>query len=127
MKCHQGSNKCQRQTITIELMHIIFHYLNFSDYNHTILWPACCLWFFGFLCAGEFTDNSHSNPDMHIAVSNVHIFNIKCSLMEPFCQGCNVYIGAEKRDLCPMHTLTLYLHVRGSTSGPHFLLSEAPL
>ena len=34
---HQGSNKCQRQPITINLMQIFFQSLNFSDYNHTML------------------------------------------------------------------------------------------
>jgi len=92
-------------------MNIISQYLNFSDYNHTILWPACCLRFFGFLCAGEFTDNSHFNPNIHIAVSDVHI-NIKYSMMDPFRQGCYIYIGAEKRDLCPMHPLpSIYMCV----------------
>ena len=45
MKRHQGTNKCQRQPITIELMNIISQYLNFSDYNHTILCPAAALGF----------------------------------------------------------------------------------
>ena len=85
-------------------MNMISQYLNFSDYNHTILWPACCLRFFGFLCAGEFIDNSHFDPNIHIAVSNVHI-NIKYSMMDPFRQGCYIYIGAEKRDLCPIRPL----------------------
>ena len=128
IKRHQGSNKCQRQPITIEQMHIFFQSLNFSDYNHTMLWAACCLGFLGILCAGEFTDNSHFNPDIHIAVTDVHI-NLKYSTMVPFRQGCYIHIGAEKHNLCPMRPLTLYLHVHvhDSTSGPHFILSEAPL
>ena len=107
-------------------MHIFFQSLNFSDYNHTMLWVACCLGFLGILCAGEFTDNSHFNLDIHIDVTDVHI-NIKYSTMDPFRQGCYIHIGAEKHNLCPMRLLTQYLHVRGSTSGPHFILSEAPL
>ena len=134
IKHHQGSNKRQRQPITIELMHIIFQSLNFSDNNHTMLWAACCLGFFGFLRAGEFTVNSHFNPDIHLTVSDIQadtlvnpgsfrIF-IKCSKTDPFRQGCYIYIGAGKRDLCPVRALTQYLHVRGSTPGPLFLLSD---
>ena len=48
IKCHQGSNRRQRKPITMKLMHIIFSSLNFSDYNHTMLWVACCLGFFWF-------------------------------------------------------------------------------
>ena len=49
IKRHQGSNKCQRQPITINLMHIFFQSLNLSDYNHTMLWAARCLGFLGIL------------------------------------------------------------------------------
>ena len=51
-------------------MHIIFHSLNFSDYNHTMLWATHGLEFFGFSRTGEFTVNLHFNPDIHIAVSD---------------------------------------------------------
>ena len=40
IKRHQGSNRRQRQPITIELMHIIFQSLNFSDYNHCLLYTS---------------------------------------------------------------------------------------
>ena len=128
---HQSSNRRQRQPITIELMHIIFQSLNFSDYNHTILWAACCLGFYGFLRAHEFIVNSPFNPDIHLAVSDVQAdslvnpssfrIHIKCSKTDPFRQGCHIYIGAGKRNLCPVRALTQYLHVRGSTPGPLFL------
>ena len=36
IKCYQGSNKHQRQPITIELMHNILQPLHFSDYNHRL-------------------------------------------------------------------------------------------
>ena len=132
--CCGVSNRCQRQPITIELMHIIFQSLNFSDYNHTMFWAACCLGFFGFLGAGEFTVNSPFNPDIHLAVSDVQAdslvnpssfrIHIKCFKTDPFRQGCHIYIGAGKHYLCPVRALTQYLHIRGSTPGPLFLLSD---
>ena len=134
IKRHQGSNRRQRQPITIELMHIIFQSLNFSDYNHTMLWAACSLGFFGFLRAVEFTVNSPFNSDIHLAVSDVQAdslvnpgsfrIHIKCSKTDPFRQGCYIYIGAGKRNLCLVRALTHYLHVRGSTPDPLFLPSD---
>ena len=89
---------------------------------------------FGFLRACEFTVNSPFNPDIHLDVSDVQAdslvnpssfrIHIKCSKTGPFRQGCHIYIGAGKRDLCPVRALTQYLHVRGSTPGPLFLLSD---
>ena len=89
---------------------------------------------YGFLRAGEFTVNSSFNPDIHLAVSDVQAdslvnpssfgIHIKCSKTDPFRQGCHIYIGAGKRDLCPVRALTQYLHVRSSTPDPLFLLSD---
>ena len=64
-------------------MHIIFQSSNFSDYNHTMLWAAWCLGFYGFLRAGEFTANSTFNPDIHLAVSDVQAD----SLVNPTASG----------------------------------------
>ena len=50
---------------------------------------------------------------------------MKCSQTDPFHQGCCIYTGAGKRDLCPVRALKQYLHVCGSTPGPLFLLSES--
>ena len=116
-------------------MHIIYQSLNFSDYSHTMLGAACCLGFFGFLRVGEFTVNSPFNPKMHLAANDVQAdslvnlgsfrIHIKCSQTDPFHQGCYIYTGAGKRDLCHVRALSQYLHVCGSTPGPLFLLSES--
>ena len=48
--------------------------------------------------------------------------HIKSSKTHPFRQGCYIYIGAG--NLCLVCALTQYLHVRGSTPGPLFFLSD---
>ena len=44
--------------------------------------------------------------------------------MDPFRQRHYIYIGTGKHDLYPVCALTQYLHVRGSTPGLLFLLSD---
>lgn len=134
IKRHQGSHQPKRQPITSDLLQIICHSLDPSDHNHTMLRAACCLGFFGFLRAGEFTVNSPFNPDIHLTINDIQagsllnpcsfrIF-IKCSKTDPFRQGCYVYIGTGSSDLCPVRALIQYLHLRGSTPGPLFLLAD---
>ena len=83
-----------------------------------MLGAACCLGFFGFLHVGDVQADSLVN----LGSFRIHM---KCSQTDPFHQGCCIYTGAGKRDLCPVRALNQYLHVCGSTPGPLFLLSES--
>ena len=77
---------------------------------------------------------SKINPNIHLVVSNIQAdslvnpgsfrIHIECSKMDPFPQRCYIYIGAGKHDLCPVCILTQYRHVRGSTPGLLFPLSD---
>ena len=68
-----------------------------------MLWAACCLGFFGFLWAGEFTVNCAFDPSIHLTVQDLQVdaevnpsslrVRVKSSKTDPFHQGCFIYLG----------------------------------
>lgn len=126
----QGSNLVKRCPITSELMRVIYNSLDMSEYNHVMLWAACCLGFFGFLRAGEFTVNGTFDPKFHLIPQDVQVDSpvgpksirvfVKCSKTDPFRQGCFIYIGKNSSPLCPVNAIIKYLHWRGPRAGPLF-------
>ena len=94
-----------------------------------MLWAACCLGFFGFLRAGEFTTNSSFDPSADLQVdssSNPQSFRvfIKCAKTYPFRRGCFIFIGRGSAPLCPVLALTNYLYLRGPGVRPLFIFQD---
>ena len=97
-----------------------------------MLWAACCLGFFGFLRAGEFTVNSAFQPSIHMTVADLQAdslvnptcfkVHIKCSKTDPFRMGCDIYVGRGEGPVCPIHNLGDFLALHGSSAGPLFTL-----
>lgn len=134
----QGTRQVKRCPITDKLMRVIYHSLDLSTYNHVMLWAACCMGFFGFLRAGEFTVNSNFDPDCHLATQDLQVdsmvnptsikVHIKSSKTDPFRQGCYIYIGKGKPGLCPITAIISYLKLRGPSTGPLFInMDGSPL
>ena len=100
-----------------------------------MLWAACCLGFFGFLRAGEFTVDSikRFDPSCHLTPADVSVDSreapqivwvvIKQSKTDPFRRGGMISLGKSGNDLCPVSAVLAYLSRRGSSQGS--LLSSA--
>ena len=102
-----------------------------------MLWAACCLGFFGFLRAGEFTVNSAFQPSIHMTVADLQAdslvnptcfeVHIKCPKTDPFRMGCDIYVGCGEGSVCPIRALGNFLALRGSSEGALFTLSDGRL
>ena len=129
----QGPVSPRRLPITLDHLRAIQHGLDFSRRDHVMLWAACCLGFFGFLRAGEFTVNSAFQPSIHMTVADLQAdslvnptcfkVHIKCSKTDPFRMGCDIYVGRGEGPVCPIRALGNFLALRGSSEGPLFTLS----
>lgn len=134
----QGSASRSRLPITIDLLKVIQQSLDMRDSDHVMLWAACCLGFFGFLRAGEFTINSSFDPSVHLSIGDIQAdslvnptcfkVRIKCSKTDPFRKGCDIYVGRGNSAVCPIVALSNYLVLRGPAPGPVFqFVSGRPL
>ena len=130
----QGSSTTKRLPITIDLLKVIQRSLDLNSWDHVMLWAACCLGFFGFLRAGEFTTNSSFDPSIHLTVGDVQAdslvdptcfkVHIKCSKTDPFRVGCDIYVGRGNSLVCPVLALGNFLALRGPSPGPLFCYAD---
>ena len=50
--------------------------------------------------------------------------HIKCSKTDPFCMGCDIYVGCGEGLVCPIRALGDFLALHGSSEGPLFICSD---
>ena len=98
-----------------------------------MLWSTCCLAFFGFLQASEFTAPSPSNylPGCTLLVSDINIdidsnlyVRIKMSKVDPFRQGHVLLIAPTNTPLCAVSAMWFFLQCRGNSPGPLFKFAD---
>ena len=68
---------------------------------------------------------------MHLTMADVQVDSstnpqsfrvfIKCSKTDPFCKGCFIFLGRGSFPLCPVVSLTNYLHLCGPGTSPLFI------
>ena len=111
-----------------------------TDHNNIMIWAACCMCFmhcfYGFLRSGEIMVPSRTSydPGAHLSQGDVATddpgkttmvqIKIKASKTDPFRHGVMVHVGKTGNELCLVAAITAYLAIRGTTSGPFFLLED---
>ena len=134
IKCVQGSSPSKHLPITIDLLKVIQRSLDLNSRNHVMFWAACCIGFFGFPRAGEFTTNQPFDTSIHLAVSDVQAdalmdpscfkINIKCSKTVPFRMGCDIYLGQGNSVICPVVAIGNFLALCGPSPGKLFFYAD---
>ena len=104
-----------------------------QHYQASLFWAACCLGFFGFMRAGEFTMVDPGAPpaimssdvavDSHSSPSTVRVF-LKRAKMDPFGRGVHIYLGRTQRSLCPVAAILRYLAVHPAGEGPLLIFRD---
>ena len=135
----QGSHsKRQRLPITPDILRALHRHWSpqTRQFDVSMLWAACCMGFFGFLRAGEFTVDSLQcfDPDTHLTPRDVSVDSrvrpslisllIKQSKTDPFRRGTVIYMGRTDNVLCPVAAVLSYLARRGDHPGPLFLFED---
>lgn len=104
-----------------------------------MMWAACCLGFFAFLRAGEFTVPSatHFDPSIHLSPADIAVdshsdptlmrIHLKQSKTDQQRLGVDLYVGRTFTNLCPIAAMLAYLAIRGQTDGPLFILAGRAL
>ena len=104
------------------------------SFDQVMLWAACCLGFFGFLRAGEFTCAQEEFLDPPLAASDVVVdsrtnpqlisVHLRQSKTDPFGVGCHIYLGRTNATPCPVAAILNYLSVRPPSPGPLFIFQD---
>ena len=104
-----------------------------SPYNARLLWAACCLGYFGFMRAGEFTAVSVSTQSS-ICLSDVSVdsrrspavlcVHLRKAKTDPFGKGIDIFLGKTGQPLCPVTALLNFLLVRQAGEGPLLVLQD---
>lgn len=104
-----------------------------------MLWAACCMGFFRFMRAGEFTVKSGHDTDQEscLTVCDVAVdshtkptmvrVHPKQSKTDPFRHGVDVFLGRTDATLCPVSAILAYCAVRSPIISPFFVFTDGTL
>ena len=140
IKREQATTKSTRvkHPITADLMLQINTILSQHPhcYDNIMMWPACCLAFFGFLHVIEFTIPTQTAYDLtqHLSLCDIAVDNrqsphllqvkIKQSKTDPFRQGIDLFLGKTGTRICSINVIMPYLTIRRAQAGPLFITRD---
>ena len=138
IKCSQALTaraRPPRLPVTRDLMLLIHSRLNLADPDSAMLWAAFSTVWFGFLRVSEFTTPSSGfDPSVHLSASDLAVDHlnrpsgalllIKASKTDPFGQGVRLFLPRTGGALCPVASISAYLHRHSNSSGPLFLFTD---
>ena len=112
------------------LCHLRNQWPHAGETDYKMLWAACCVGFFGFLRAGEFT-MTPGEPAPPVTPQDVAVDDrehptlicicLKHSKTDPFWHGVDIHLRQMSRDLCPVGALLTFMTVRPAGQGPLFV------
>ena len=103
-----------------------------DDPDLIMLWAACTLCFFGFLCSGEIAIPAENafDPTYHLAFEDLAVdsrdqpsymqVSLKGSKTDPFRHGVKITAGRTRNKLSPVAAMLAYAAVRGAGKSPLF-------
>ena len=106
------------------------------DFDNIMLWAACCLAFFAFLRAGEFTIQAGErfDPSTHLTPRDIEVddlanpsmlkIRIKMSKTDQWREGVDLFVGKTENELCPVAAILAFLAIRGQDNTPLFKTKE---
>ena len=104
-------------------------------FDKIMLWAACCLGFFGFLRAGEFTTTpSRMESDAALSVGDIGmdsradpkilVVHLRHSKTDPFSVGVRLFLGRTSDILCLVTAVLQYLALCPPGQGPLFIFHD---
>lgn len=137
-RLHPGSSRKTRLPVTPDILMGLCRTWSAghieSPYDARLLWAACCLGYFGFLRAGEFTVTNSSSAASIIQISDVAVDSLsspsilrvflKRAKSDPFGKGIEIYLGKTGLPLCPVTAVLNFMKIRRAGDGPLFMFED---
>ena len=134
-RVYTSTNKAKkpRLPITIQVLAGIHTALAGSrDHDNILLWAIAASAFFGFFRLGELLPASPSdyNPASSLSWGDVAVdsraapsmvkFHLRRSKCDQVGKGVDVVVGRTGTEVCPVHAIVAYIHLRGDADGAFF-------